>query len=343
MTSDDLDAAMSLLEQESVQTSASLTSHQATAQRDYQKILRSVNVTSFSQLETFYRCPRKFQMQKERAANASLARIEPQNVDFAFGHAVGAGIQNFLAYGDLDGALFAATMAWRAEFFAEIPKKRKNLWGALIAVEKFALSFRPDHLSDWDLLVLPNGKPAIEVSFSFHCGENGFKHYCHMDLALRNRVTKRLMVVDCKTTGSLQAEPASYANSSQALSYAIMLETCMPDEFVDYDVMYLVYSSSDREWTPLVFTKSVLEQAEWIKDILLTQDLIRTYNDVGFFPKRGAACFDFFRRCEFFGECNLTSDTPLPWLPEEEEAEKPDYVVDLATVVEKLKERKKSL
>lgn len=336
----DLDSAMALLDQTTIQNSSSLSTHQATAQKEYRNILKYLNVTSFSQLDVFNRCPRKFQLAKERAAFVPGAPdLGLSNVDFAFGHAVGAGIQNFLVTGDLEIALFNCVMAWRCDFQAGIPKKKKNIWSAMIAVEKFAHSVLPDQLADWELLTLTNGEPAIEISFSFHCG-NGFKHYGHMDIALRNKRTGKIMVVDCKTTGFTDAEESLYANSTQALSYAVMIETLMPEEVMEYDVMYLVYSSSEREWTPLPFTKSVLDQAEWIKDLLLTHDMIRTYNDVGFFPKRGNACYEYFRRCEFYGECNLTSDERLPELAPDAEAEVPHYTVDLQSVIAQLKLRR---
>jgi hypothetical protein len=303
-------------------------------------LLRYLNVTSFSQLDVFNRCPRKFQMAKERAAFGVSTGLSELNIDFSFGHAVGSGIQNYLITKDLDIALFNCVMAWTAGFHSKIDKKLKSITSAMIAVEKFALQVLPDQLDDWELLILPGGKPAIEVSFSFHCG-NGFKHYGHMDIALRNKRTGKIMVVDCKTTGFAEAEESLYANSSQALSYAVMLEACLPQEIMTYDVMYLVYSSTEREWTPLSFTKSVLDQAEFVKDLLMTHDTIRTYDDVRFYPKRGNACYEYFRRCEFYGECNLTADERLPHLAEEDEAEQPDYIVDLQSVINSLKARRK--
>jgi hypothetical protein len=338
----DMDEALGLLAQETVQTTDSLSSYQQTSAKNYRNLLQYLNVTSFSQLDTFHRCPRKFQLGKERAAfNPTAPDLGISNVDFSFGHAVGAGIQSYLETGDQQKALFNCIMAWRADFNAAIPKKRKTLWNAMIAVEKFCQAVMPNQLEEWELLVLPSGKPAIEVSFSFHCG-NGFKHYGHMDIALRNKRTKYIMVVDCKTTGFTDAEESLYSNSTQALSYAVMLETCLPEEIVEYDVMYLVYSSTEREWTPLSFTKTVLEQAEWIKDLLLTHDMIKTYADVNFFPKRGNACYEYFRRCEFYGECNLTADKRLPELADSDEAEQPHYTVDLQSVIAQLQARRKA-
>ncbi len=279
-------------------------------------------------------------MAKERAAFGVVSAGFDLNVDFSFGHAVGSGIQNYLITGDLTKALFACVMAWTAGFHASILKKSKHITAAMIAVEKFAGTVMPSQLDDWELLILPGGKPAIEISFSFHCG-NGFKHYGHMDIALRNKRTGKIMVVDCKTTGFAEAEESLYANSSQALSYAVMLEACLPQEILTYEVMYLVYSSTEREWTPLPFTKSVMDQAEFVKDLLMTHDTIKAYDDVRFYPKRGNACYEYFRRCEFYGECNLTSDERLPLLAEEDEAENPDYVVDLQSVINNLRNRRK--
>lgn len=336
MDNAELSAVMDLLEQESIQTS-DLT-HKATSGKDYKRLTRYANVTSFSQLEILDRCPRKFQKVKERAAfNQSYSEVS--NVDFAYGHAVGAGVQNFMIHKNLDKAWLNAMLAWSADWDASIPKKRKNLWSALIAVQKFAAVWA-DQLEDWELLILPSGKPAIEVAFSLHCG-NGFKHYLHMDIAVRNKRTKRIAVWDCKTSGFSEAEESLYANSTQALSYSLTLQAALPDEeLMDYDVYYLVYSTTSREWTLLPFTKSPLEAAEFVKDLVLTQENITTWQDLNFYPKRGIACYDFMRRCEFFGECNMTEGKPLPVLAAEDEAEEVDYIIHLDEVIASLKARR---
>ena len=89
------DEVAMLLGSQSIQTSNNeLTSYKNTSDKAYREILRHGNTTSFSQLEEFYRCPRKFQKRKEQAAFGVAPRRD--NVDFAFGHAVGAGIQNYL-------------------------------------------------------------------------------------------------------------------------------------------------------------------------------------------------------------------------------------------------------
>jgi hypothetical protein len=276
--------ALTILSQETVQTSSDTA--KKVAGKDYAQVLKHGNITSYSQLEIFHKCPRKFLLVKEQAAFGVTAEIEREaNIDFVFGHAVGSGVQNFMETQNAVEANLQAILAWKCDFFETKPKANKSIWEATLAVDKFIAS---DLLDDWELLYLPNGKPAIEVAFVLDCG-NGFFHHCHADFILRHKYNKQVMVGDAKTSGFREIEEAIYANSSQALSYGLLLPAILPEEIHTYEVLYLVYSSVSREWRTLFFVKSMLEQAEYIKDLLLTQQAIKTYQDVGFFPKRGAA------------------------------------------------------
>lgn len=317
------------------------TTYGKTSGRDYNALMKLGNVTSNSMLETFYECPRKFQKMKEQA-NAGFVSEEQTNVDHAFGHAVGAGIQDYLINKDIDRALYNALLAWRMPLDTRDVRGHKSFWEVMIAVQQFINVVMFEQLDDWELLQLPSGKPAIEVAFSFHCGK--FKHYAHMDIGMRNKHTKQIAVFDAKTTKLLEPQETQYANSYQGLSYAIMLETALQEEIMDYEVHYIVYSSGAREWTDLSFVHNWNEQAEWVRDLLMTQNLIETYTQLDFFPKRGKSCFNFFRPCEFYGDCNMTEPAgELPILADTNEAEEVDYVIKLSDVIEKLKSRKREI
>lgn len=288
------------------------------AKKDYNAIQQFTNVTSYSILTELHACPRRFQLIKARAIEGG----EITNVDFAFGHAVGAGVSAFLASGSIEYACYQAFLAWNIEFAAAIDKKKKNIWSALLAVEKYRL-FHEEVLGDWEVWVLPNGKPAIEVSYSIDF-ENGFKHYGHIDVILQNRFTKQLAVQENKTSGFKSVDEAIYANSSQALSYAVFLDAVSDN--TSYEVFYNIYSSTEREWQCMPFSKSIALKAEWIKDVLLDHASIATYSKIGFYPKRGENCFQYMRRCAFFGTCNLTNNLPKERRLEEGiEAERVDY------------------
>ena len=81
-----------------------------TSNKGYQVLQSYRNVTSYSMLDVLHQCPRKFQLIKARAAAGGSGS---NNVDFAFGHSVGSGIQAWLASRDMQSAIFNAMMAWR--------------------------------------------------------------------------------------------------------------------------------------------------------------------------------------------------------------------------------------
>lgn len=302
-------------------------SFQETSNKGYQVLQSYRNVTSYSMLDVLHACPRKFQLIKARAAAGGSGS---NNVDFAFGHAVGSGIQAWLTNGNMTSAIFNAMMAWRIGYEAAIPLKRKSITDATLAVQKYA-EFHQQTLDDWEVFVLPNGKPAIELSFSIDF-ENGYKHYCHVDVILRHKWTGKLAIQENKTSGFKTIEEAIYANSAQALSYAILMDMLSQD--TSYEVFYCVYSTPSREWQLLPFTKSNSMKAEWLMDVRIDHATLTTYHDMNFYPKRGESCFAFMRRCEFFGVCNLTSNLKEPaLLPADQEAERVDFSFKLSQVI----------
>lgn len=269
----------------------------------YRKIVSFDNCTSYSQLLDLHKCPRLYQQEK---ANAKLpvmevGFIEQANIDFAFGHSVGAGIATLLATRNLTASLFAAFVSWKADYFAD-NGKGKSLAHAQLAVEA---AFHQQLLNDYEVYRLPSGAPAVEVAFMIDA-ENGYQHYGHIDTILRHKITGQLAVTECKTTGFSSVDDALYGNSSQALSYGVVVDCIAPGE-ADYEVLYPVYSSSAREWQVLPFVKSLTDKAEWLQDLLLDHANIRQYRELKYFPKRGESCANQFgRRCKYYGICDQT-------------------------------------
>lgn len=324
-----------LLDKQTVDATPSSTSYQLTTKKGYHQLQMHRNVTSYSLLLKLHECPRKLQLNRYTAM-AGGDRFSQENYHFAFGHSVGAGVQSLFLSGDIDTALFNSFLAWEMAFDARLQKKKKSIWEAGIAVEKFH-QIIVENLYEWDLVSI-NGKPGIELAFSIDCG-NGYKHYGHIDVILRNKMSGVIAVIELKTTGLTSAEEALYANSSQALGYSIVLDTLFP-ELSSYEVFHFVYSSSDRSWEALPFTKTISHKAEWIKDLLLDQAMLEKYEELKFYPKRGESCYNYFSRCEYFGSCNLIPDEPLPVLDMNNTAEEVDIELHLADIVRAQQQRK---
>lgn len=326
----------------------------STSDKAYRKLVASSNVTSYSKLGGLHKCPRFYELEEYEANNP--AAVKPAdlevNLDFAFGHAVGAGIQTYAATNSLVAAQFAAFLAWKAPWDAEKLDKReqptgKSLAWAELAVEKFGI-FMARELSDFEVVRLPNGKPATELSFAVDM-ENGFWHFGHIDTVLRNKVSGKLAVWEGKTTGFENVDEAVYANSTQALGYSVIVDALAPLLGVtetDYEVLYIVYSSKTRDFQLLPFGKTRAQRAEWLQDLLLDHANIAQYRKLSFFPKRGESCYNYgFRQtCKWYGNCTMKNSSLFPGvelrqLTDVQEVEDVDFKFTLSQLVAAQKER----
>lgn len=292
-----------------------------TTDKEYRVLMRNGNCTSHSKLSLLHKCPRLYEIEMLRASSpAVVAEPDELNADFAYGHAVGAGIQTYGATKDLVAAQFAAFLAWKAPYdFEKLDKygkpTGKSLPWALYAVEQFAFFMESSELADYEVLRLPDGRPAVELSFGVDT-ENGFFHFGHIDTVLQHKATGKIAVWEGKTTGMEHVDEAAYGNSYQALGYSVVVDAIanslgLPD--ADYEVLYVVYSSKAREFQLLPFTKSKTQRSEWLQDLLLTHATIAKYQELQFFPKRGDHCLDKWgKKCRWYGQCQMRNTSLFP-------------------------------
>lgn len=293
-----------------------------TADKAYRKLTASANVTSYSLLTNLHKCPRMFELDKLQANSQLLVDTGEVNLDFAFGHAVGAGIQTYAATKNLVAAQFAAFLAWRAPHDAEKLDKRgsstgKSLAHATYAIEAFSY-FWEQELSEWEVVRLPNGRPATELAFAVNMQQQPVPmyHFGHIDTVLQHKATGRLAVWEGKTTTFEEVDEAEFANSSQALGYSVVVDKLaevLGANGTEYEVMYIIYSSKGKKFTLLPFGKTRTQRAEWLQDTLLDHANIATYQRIGFYPKRGESCVNKYgRKCQWFGSCHMQNDSLFP-------------------------------
>lgn len=311
-----------------------------TTNKAYTRLHRYRNVVSNSILSSLHSCPRRFVLEKIKAHSMQELELEETpNIDFVFGHAVGAGVQCYLAFErNRDYGLFAMFVAWRFNF--DLGKedyntrKKKTLETAVIAVEKFH-HWWEGNFDEWEIYRLPDGRPAVELSFCVDFGKA--KYFGHIDLILRNRRTGRIAIGENKTTGYTNPNPALYQNSSQAIGYALILDLVV-GELADYDVLYYAYSAPSEEWHHFPFAKTAAMKLEWIQDRLIDIGHMQQYYQLQHFPKQGASCFQFNRQCQFFGTCDLVDTEKLAALPaigDVQEEYPVDYYFDVQELVER--------
>lgn len=268
-----------------------------------------IQLLSYSSLLTLHSCPRKFQLYKLKSARASQDEIA--GVTFAFGHVVGQGIQDVFeqrSYREIVLRMFAM---WDANsLYDKDEKGNKSFSQAVQCIRKFIALRNAGFLAEYELVYVSNPstgilEPACELGFAVSVFD-GFAYRGFVDAVLRNKLTGEIVVLECKTTKSGSISPATYKNSGQALGYSVVLDSLFPG-ISSYSVLYLVYSTTTLEFNCLPFAKSFAQRAEWIRSLVFdVEDIIR-YEEIGFYPKRGESCYSFFRACEYFEVCNLST------------------------------------
>lgn len=260
--------------------------------------------TSYSALLTLHSCPRKFQLDR---LNAQLTREETweESVTFSFGHLVGHGIQRIFEGAAENKVFFEMFLMWKPDLFTADDKRKKSFWLAVAAIQNFITLRSSGFLDEYELLYV-DGKPACELGFCINL-PNGFRYRGFVDAVLKHKVSGKIMVLECKTTGAKYVNPAMYKNSAQAVGYSVVLDHLVAN-LSSYEVLYLVYLTGSMKYEPLPFDKSYLQRAQWIQEILMDCELIQYYEEKGIYPMRGESCFSFNKECKYLSNCTMSTE-----------------------------------
>jgi len=285
---------------------------------------------SYSSLLTLHNCPREFQLYKLQAPIEIDEELLGQSITFAYGTVVGNGVQNSLQNASPSQIIFNAFLDWSPDLFAENTKQNKSFFKAVHAINQFSSIRNSSFLRDWELVTY-NGKPACELSFVIEFPD-GFKYRGFVDAVLRHSVTGEVLVLEVKTTASPNINPTQYKNSAQAIGYSIVLDAIFP-ELSSYKVLYCAYSTTSEEYNLIPFDKSYYQRALWIRELLLDIETIKLYEEASVYPMHGESCFRFFRECNYFNTCTLSTEritSPLtPEIESKLESELSEYQIKI--------------
>ena len=297
-----------------------------------------LKLLSHSSRGTLHSCPRKFQLYRLSATTIATTEQKEaeQGVTFSFGKAVGVGVQSILEGKTEKQCIMDTFLEWDVDLLEETPRQKKSFWAALFAVQKFAELSASGMLDEYDL-VYYKGKPAIELSFQIIL-PNGFKYRGFVDAVLKHKVTGAVVVLENKTSSGT-AISAQYKNSGQALGYSVVLDILFP-ELSAYEVLYMVYETKTFQYVELPFTKSLLQRALWLQELLMDSQVIELYHSYNTFPMYGESCYNYFRECEYLSLCtldtaNLTKPLTSKILKELDESDKGfDFNLDFYDLVQ---------
>lgn len=259
---------------------------------------------SYSGLLNAHSCPRKYQLSRLNATKDQEESFE-SSITFSFGHVVGEGIALAFEGKTEQEIIWAMYLRWKPDLFAENPKQQKSFWFAVAAVQRLLSMREYGYLEEWEL-VYYEGKPAVELGFAIEL-PNNYRYRGFVDAVLRNKLTGAIMVLECKTSSATNLNPAQYKNSAQAIGYSIVLDHIFP-ALSSYEVLYLVYVTKTKDYEQLPFSKSYLQRALWLQELLLDVEILGLYESSGVYPMRGESCFTYFRECEYLQTCTLSTE-----------------------------------
>jgi len=289
-----------------------------------------VRQISYSGLGEFRSCERRYYLDKLTVSQ------KEGTVDTAFGRAVGSGVQELWATGDIQKAKARCFFSWDVEFSATKDSTKKSIGHALKAVETF-VPFWQILSTEWELAVI-DGVPAVEYSLLIEFPD-GFRYRAFVDLILVNRETGEYCIIELKTNGSTWSHEATYRNSDQGISYALVLDH-LAVGYSNYWVKYFVFMSKLQEWVPYDFPKSLLDKVRWMKTTLGDIKAIEKCEEQNYWPMRGGSCMDYGRPCRYFEVCQLQDKAltaPSLLLKEKLESEmkrKYSFIIPIKQIVE---------
>ena len=271
-----------------------------------------IKLLSHSSRGTLNKCPRKFQLYRLSSLETEGDPIADlnQEITFNYGSAVGVGIQGILMHTPMDRVYIEMLLEWKVDFLDRNHKHKKSFWEAFLAVQQFKKLADGGYLEEYELLYFQaeeggESKPAVELSFRINL-PGGYSYRGYIDGVLRHKISGAVVVLEDKTTSFRQVNPSQFKNSGQALGYSVVLDRLFP-HLASYTVLYLVYSSTSREYTELPFDKSAQQKAQWLTELLMDTKKIDMYEDFQLYPMNGDFCYDFFRDCEYLGLCTMST------------------------------------
>lgn len=260
---------------------------------------------SYSGIQSLHACPRFFQLQK---LNAEATEDVRTNVTFAFGKAVGVGLQEYLITKDWNHTLLQMFLEWDTDYLAENDKQKKSFQRAVLALQIFK-GLVDDGVFDAYEVAKYNGKPASELSFRItfpgHFAEYTLRGY--LDLVLRNVYTDEHAVMENKTSSGTWVNHVQYKNSAQGVGYSTVLDKI--SQSTSYAVMYYVYMTKLERFEDFEFPKTMQQRALWLRDVMWDiqkiEGLVATEGNYGIWPMHGESCYRFGRPCEYLDICHM--------------------------------------
>ena len=290
---------------------------------------------SYSSLNTFSSCPRKFEFSKLYPRRARDYDTFAADV----GTCLYTGYQNYLMYRDEDQALWAALESYPYEGAWHQEKDDRSVEAVIVTLQEMIES---ESMLEWRVAEIkkPDGEvvPAIEVPFELRLkgitlpDGRGIAITGFIDALMRNVMTDRFKTWDIKThRRALKDATSKYKFDTQQVPYGIVLEHIQGNSIGEFDVCYLdtYVDLANPRVEAYTFEKDADAVQEWLMNTVLKCQSIQRYMEMDYFPRTDGGCMNFNKPCFYLQPCELRDRPSIEkWLlegqaPEHTEPETP--------------------
>lgn len=286
---------------------------------------------SYSGRLSLHACNRRFQLEKLQADKPE--QDIKTSVTFAFGHAMGEGIQQYLiarSNGSVDPlaiAIWKMFLAWDCDLLEENEKQKKSFLRAVSAVMHFHEIVQDGFVvSEYEVAYF-DGKPAAELSFRIDLGD-GFSYRGYVDLVLRHRVSGEYLILEIKTTSANWINQNTYKNSAQAIGYSVVLDKIAPG-VSSYSVQYLAWMTKQEQFEAFSFPKTFRQRVQWLQHLIWDKkqimDMVSFYGNDGVWQTMGESCTAYNRDCDYMDMCTMDTERLTSPLTENQLVESKEY------------------
>lgn len=262
-------------------------------------------ILSDSTAGAFNSCERKFEFRK-------LYRHPGGSHDLAqeVGHCLHIGAQSYAVNNNREKAIFDMLMAYPYHLNTD-PENDRSAEACFAILNKIMDS---GYLHKFSIasIKLKDGsvKKAIEVPFRIRFTNIDFfgqpvYWIGFIDIIFFHHGTGEYVIFDVKTSRWRSVHDASYMFDEQCIPYAFPIQHAIDPQINSFKVNYMwVYVDLRKpDIKYFEFDKSLEDIRDWARKTLLMINQIKMYTEMGWFPRRGSACYSYNKVCPYFDEC----------------------------------------
>lgn len=291
---------------------------------------------SYSSLNTFAFCPRKFEFNKLYGQDKSRG-IDDDSLPAALGRAFHHAYQEYITTKDYDRAAFTLLRHYPWEMADAIGDSKRTWDVAMSTFEEACTKFE-----GWDYEIMSflsnEGEviPCVELPFELRFlntalpGYKGIAFTGYIDLIMRHKTSGLIKPLDIKTHQNYQQDrTGEYMHNTQQIPYGVVVEHILGEKVEEFEVSYLdcFLSLPEPRIQEYTYVKTQQHIQEWLTAKVLQFRQLKTMAELEMFSRAESGCVSWYRTCKYLQICisrdkqNIQNwfdeieDDPREWKP----------------------------